>query len=41
MYVWEVKGGLKESLHPLTHQPHFFFFWLNFLRLAFFVPGQP
>lgn len=34
--------GLKESLHPLTHPPHFFFsffflFWLNFLRLAFFL----
>lgn len=38
--------GLKESLHPLTHPPHFFLsffsflflFCLNFLRLAFFFP---
>lgn len=42
--VWGGESGLKESLHPLTHPPRFFFlFWPNFyffLRLAFFVAGQ-
>lgn len=40
VYAWEVKGGLKESLHPLTHQPHFFkffFFWAQFFKTCLFL----
>lgn len=37
VYVWGGERGLKESLHPLTHPPHFFFVLAQFFKTCLFL----